>query len=348
MRCIEWKEDHVEIIDQTRLPACLEIISCRDVPALGEAIKRLAIRGAPALGVAAAMGMALSALKWDGDREGLLSRLEETKKYLASLRPTAVNLFWALERMMEKARAYPGPVSDLKGALRDEALLIFEEDAEKCRRIGDFGASLAGGNFRILHHCNTGFLATGDYGTALGVIRSAHRQGKNIHVFVDETRPLLQGSRLTAWELAQDGIPYTLIADNMAGWLMAKGRVDMAIVGADRITAQGDAANKIGTYSVAVLARHHGIPFYVAAPTTTIDLSTATGEEIEIEERKKEELLYFQGVQSAPLQSDVYNPAFDVTPASLITAIITEEGIARPPYGESLARMCRKGAGLPL
>ncbi len=346
MKCIEWKNDHIRIIDQTLLPRHLEFIDCHDVQTLGEAIIRLSIRGAPALGVAAAMGMALGAVKSTAENPcELLKDLEEIKSYLASTRPTAVNLFWALEKMMDTARSNRGGTDQIRQALIDEAERIFTQDQRLCRSIGDHGSSLVQDPFNILHHCNTGFLATGDYGTALGVIRSAHRQGKKIHVWVDETRPLLQGARLTAWELLREGIPHTVIADNMAGWLMHQGKVDMVILGADRITAHGDVANKIGTCSLAVLASYFKIPFYCAAPTTTIDLSITTAEEIIIEQRNPDEVRYFQGVPSAPAESPVYNPAFDVTPHELVTAIITEKGIIRPPYSENIPKLFRDRTG---
>ncbi|MCE1246426.1 MAG: S-methyl-5-thioribose-1-phosphate isomerase [Firmicutes bacterium] len=340
MKCIYWKKDHIELIDQTKLPAVTQWIKCEDVPTLGEAIKKLSIRGAPALGIAAAMGMALAAAKSQTtDLKQLKAELKETGKYIASTRPTAVNLFWALERIMKIVDSFEGSVDDLKAAIEKETIIITVEDEKMCKAIGDHGATVVKEGWSILTHCNAGFLATGDYGTALGVIRSAHYQGKKIHVYSDETRPLLQGARLTAWELGQDGIPYTLIADNMAGYLMKQGKINMVVTGADRIAANGDTANKIGTYSVAVLAKHHGIPFYIAAPYSTIDLKIKSGEEIVIEERKPEEVRFFQGVQSAPADANVYNPAFDVTPHELITGIITERGIMYPPYTDSLAGM---------
>ena len=346
MKCIKWEKDHIRLIDQTRLPRELEFIDCRDVKTLGGAIRRLSIRGAPALGIAAAMGMALSAVNSKAqNREELIGELEETKKFIASTRPTAVNLFWALERMMKTARTTTGGPDEIRQVLIDEADRIFTQDQQLCRAIGDHGATLVEDGFNILHHCNTGFLATGDYGTALGVIRSAHNQGKKIHVWVDETRPLLQGARLTAWELSRDGIPHTVIADNMAGWLMQQGKVDMVVLGADRITASGDVANKIGTYSLAVLANHHDVPFYCAAPTTTIDMSITSGDQINIEQRNPDEVTYFQGAQSAPIESPVYNPAFDVTPHHLVTAIITEAGVIRPPYEVTVARLFHRRAG---
>jgi methylthioribose-1-phosphate isomerase len=340
LKCILWKSDHIELIDQVKLPEKLEYIRCYDIETLGEAIRNLSIRGAPALGIAAAMGIALTAINSEAETtEELLKELWKTREYIASTRPTAVNLFWALDRIMSIAMSVSGNVDDLKNALVNEAQKIACEDEKMCRAIGDNGAEIVREGWNILHHCNTGFLATGDYGTALGVIRSAHRQGKKIHVWVDETRPLLQGARLTAWELSQDGIPYTLVADNMAGTLMKQGKVDMVVVGADRITASGDVANKIGTYSLAVLAKFHNIPFYSAAPFSTIDLSIKTGDEIVIEERKSEELTHFMGVPSAPADAVVYNPAFDVTPHELVTGIITEKGVITPPFDRKLERM---------
>lgn len=340
MKCIYWKDDHIDIIDQTKLPSQLEWISCHDINTLGEAIKRLSIRGAPALGIAAGMGIALAAVSSKNDGlDNLKAELAEVRDYIASTRPTAVNLFWALDRMMKIVKSFGGDVAELKKVLESEALEIAREDEAMCKAIGDNGADLVEEGWNILTHCNAGFLATGDYGTALGVIRSAHRQGKKIHVYVDETRPLLQGARLTAWELAQEKIPYTLIADNMAGYLMKQGKINMVVTGADRVTASGDAANKIGTYSVAVLARYHKVPFYIAAPFSTIDMSIKSGADIIIEQRKPEELVRFQGVQSAPLDSNVYNPAFDVTPHEIITAIITEKGVIHPPYRKGLEEM---------
>ena len=340
MKCIEWRDNHIELIDQTKLPASLELIKCFDVVTLGEAIKRLSIRGAPALGVAAGMGMALSSIISEKESLDYLKReLAATCDYIASTRPTAVNLFWALERQMKIIMDFEGSISDLRAVLVNEALEIAREDELMCKAIGDHGAEVVKEGWNILTHCNAGFLATGDYGTALGVIRSAHNQGKKIHVWVDETRPLLQGARLTAWELQQDKIPYTLISDNMAGYLMKQGKVDMVVLGADRIAANGDVANKIGTYSVGVLAKYHNVPFYCAAPFSTVDMSIKTGAEIIIEQRNKEEVTHFRGVQSAPLDSNVYNPAFDVTPHELFTGIITEKGILFPPYDKALKEL---------
>ncbi|MCD4784549.1 MAG: S-methyl-5-thioribose-1-phosphate isomerase [Candidatus Eremiobacteraeota bacterium] len=347
MKCIKWKGNHIEIIDQTKLPGLLEWIECNDVKTLGEAIKRLSVRGAPALGIAAGMGMALASILSEAKcLDDLKKELSSVRDYIAGTRPTAVNLFWALDRMMEIVNEHEGDIESLRNKLEAEALKIDRENKEMCMSVGDHGAELVKEGWNILTHCNAGFLATGDYGTAIGVIRSAHKQKKNIHVYVDETRPLLQGSRLTAWELKQDKIPYTLIADNMAGYLMKQGKIDMVVVGADRITAEGDVANKIGTYSLAVLANYHGIPFYPAAPFSTIDMSIKSGNDIVIEERNHKELVYFQGIQSAPLDSDVYNPAFDVTPHNLVTAIITEKGVLYPPFDKALEEMMGENQGL--
>ncbi|HET8645729.1 MAG TPA: S-methyl-5-thioribose-1-phosphate isomerase, partial [Vicinamibacteria bacterium] len=298
----------------------------------------MAIRGAPAIGVAAALGIALAAHK---EPEGLTpAAFDAVCDELAGTRPTAVNLFWAIARMRERyrrERAAGG--SGLRAGLLEEALAIQAEDLAACRRMGDLGAELIPPDARLLTHCNAGALATAGYGTALGVVRSAARQGKVKLVYADETRPYLQGARLTAWELMQDGIPTTLIADNMAGHLMSRGEVDAVVVGADRSAANGDVANKIGTYTVAVLARENGVPFYVAAPTSTIDLQTPDGSRIPIEERAAEEVTHHAGRRLAPEGVGVRNPAFDVTPHRYVTAIVCERGIARPPYTESLARL---------
>jgi methylthioribose-1-phosphate isomerase len=302
------------------------------------AIRDMAIRGAPAIGVAAAFGLALAVhhSKADGP-VALVAEFEATCAELAATRPTAVNLFWAIDRMRLRFRASAtlgGPA--LRQALLDEALAIQTEDVAACRRMGDFGAELLPPDARVLTHCNAGALATGGYGTALGVIRSAARLGKLRNVFADETRPNLQGARLTAWELMQDSIPTTLIADSMAGHMMARGEVNAVVVGADRIAANGDVANKIGTYTVAILAREHGIPFYVAAPVSTFDLATPDGSGIPIEERSPDEITHHGGRRLAPLGVAVRNPAFDVTPHRYVTAIVCERGVARSPYMESL------------
>ncbi|MFW6163726.1 MAG: S-methyl-5-thioribose-1-phosphate isomerase [Planctomycetota bacterium] len=338
---IEWVggvDGHARMIDQTLLPTEFKQIDVMDVEAMWEAIKVLRVRGAPAIGIAAAFGTVLGiqdskATTWDGFRDDLL----RTTDYLATARPTAVNLFWALERMKrvaEEHRHMSVPV--LKERLLDEALAILEEDKATCRAIGRHGAELVGDGAGILTHCNAGGLATADYGTALAVMFAAHEQGKALHVFADETRPLLQGARLTTWELMQTGIDVTLICDNMAAQVLREGKVDLVVVGADRIAANGDAANKIGTYGVAILAKEHGVPFYVAAPASTFDLSLATGDEIPIEERGAEEVTEGFGRRTAPEGCKVYSPAFDVTPARYITAIITDRGLIQPVDAESV------------
>ena len=319
------------MIDQRRLPAEEVYVECRTAHDVADAIRTMVIRGAPAIGVAAAFGIALAAREaGDGFSR---DQFEAVAAVLRSTRPTAVNLFWAIDRMRRRFDAGGGNVA---GALLEEALSIEAEDLEACRRMGDLGAALLPEKARLLTHCNAGALATAGYGTALGVVRSAARAGKVLRVYADETRPYLQGARLTAWELMQEGIPTTLIADNMAGHLLARGEIDAVVVGADRIAANGDVANKIGTYMVAVLARENAIPFYVAAPLSTIDLSTPTGAEIPIEERPAEEVTNHAGHRLAPAGVEVRNPAFDVTPHRYVTAIVCERGVARPPYTESL------------
>jgi methylthioribose-1-phosphate isomerase len=322
----------LRLLDQRALPAETRILECRRVEEVFDAIRTLAVRGAPAIGVAAAYGVVVAVQESRATTgEALAREVDSQAAYLARSRPTAVNLFWALDRMRRTAAAHAalGPPA-LLARLLAEARAIQEEDLAMCRRIGAHGEPLVPDGARILTHCNAGGLATAGYGTAVGVVYAARERGKRITVFADETRPLLQGSRLTAWELAQAGIDVTLVCDGTAGFLMRRGKVDLAIVGADRIARNGDAANKIGTYSVAVLARAHGIPFYVAAPSTTFDLSIATGDEIPIEERDAEEVLSLAGRRTAPEGVAAWNPAFDVTPASLITAIITERGVIRP------------------
>jgi methylthioribose-1-phosphate isomerase len=302
---------------------------------VADAIRDMAIRGAPAIGVAAAFGVALGVRASAARGEALRAELERITSTLAATRPTAVNLFWALARMRRRFDREEEP--RVREALLEEARAIEAEDLAACRRMGDLGAALLPEGVRLLTHCNAGALATAGYGTALGVIRSAARQGKVKNVFADETRPYLQGARLTAWELTREGIPTTLIADSMAGALMARGEVDAVVVGADRIAANGDVANKIGTYTLAVLARENGLPFYVAAPLSTVDLGTASGDAITIEERAPEEVTHHGGRRLAPAGVAVRNPAFDVTPARYVTAIVTERGVARAPYAESLA-----------
>jgi len=324
----------VRIIDQTKLPNKLEYIDCRDVKTMWEAIKRLSVRGAPAIGVAAAFGVLLGVQKFKGnDKDKFLKVFHETCDYLATSRPTAVNLFNMLHEMRNVVTCNPqADVATLKKALELQAMRIFRTDQEVCRRMGDFGAKLIKNKMNCLTVCNAGALATVGYGTALGVFYSAQKVGKNFSVYSCETRPLLQGSRLTCWELLQHKIDTTLICDNMAASLMARGKVDIVFAGADRIASNGDTANKIGTYMLAVLAKHHGIPFYIVAPRSTFDLAIKSGQQIPIEERKSEEVTHFTGVSIAPKVVKVYNPAFDVTPAKLITGIVTEYGIIRQPY----------------
>jgi methylthioribose-1-phosphate isomerase len=338
---IAWKNGKIRYIDQTLLPGRVRFVDCASVPRLWRAIRRLEIRGAPAIGIAGALGAALSANNSKAkDPAGLIAGLRRDAKYLASSRPTAVNLFWALARMecAAAANAHLGAASLRKLLLR-EALGILEDDKRSCRRMARYGAGLVRSGDTILTHCNAGGLATADYGTALGVLFEAKRQRKRIRVYADETRPLLQGARLTAWELLHEGIDTTLICDNMAASLMAAGKVDKVFVGADRIASNGDAANKIGTYSVAVLAKHHRVPFYVVAPVSTFDFSMKTGRDIPIEERPGGEVRTVMGRHVAPKDVKVYNPAFDVTPNALISAIVTEKGIFRAPYITSLARL---------
>ncbi len=321
---IEWVNGAVVMIDQRKLPRVQEFVTCRTYEDVAEAIRNMTIRGAPAIGVAAAMGVALGAAA--GENFDLVC------KTLASTRPTAINLFWAIERMRRLHAVSNGNVAQLI----DEAQRIRLEDIAICEAIGRNGADLVPSGKTVLTHCNAGALATAGYGTALGVIRAAHTSGKKIDVFADETRPFLQGARLTAWELQQDGIPVKLITDNMAGHFLHSGRIGCVVVGADRIAANGDVANKIGTYSLAVLAKENGVPFYVAAPVSTLDLSIPSGDAIPIEQRSSEEVTHVFGTPIAPENIEVENPAFDVTPARYVTAIITERGIARPPYAESL------------
>ena len=336
---IEWLSNGVRILDQTRLPQEEVYLELGDYQAIAEAIAELKIRGAPAIGVAGGYGMALGALEIDVmSRDEFLARFRDVRDTLAATRPTARNLFRAIERMEQVATAGKD-VNQVKTALVDEAIKIHSEEAEATRKLSQLGAELVEDGFTILTHCNTGPLATTGYGTALGVIIYAREQGKTIRVFVDETRPLLQGARLTTWELQKAGIPATLITDSMAGSFISRGEIDCVIVGADRIAANGDTANKIGTYALAVLAKENGIPFYVAAPTTTIDPSLASGEEIPIEERKPEEVTHLHGKSIAPEGTDAANPAFDVTPHRYITAIITESGIIREPYGEGMKKI---------
>lgn len=339
---LEWIGEipgRLRLIDQTLLPGEYRQIECERVEEVWEAIKKLRVRGAPAIGCAGAFGVVIGVQNLTDERGRFFEALEETTAYLATSRPTAVNLFWALERMRKLAHAlHSAPVEEVKRALLKEARSILEEDYELCRRIGENGAKLLPNKCTVITHCNAGALATSGYGTALGVIYSAHEQGKQIKVFADETRPLLQGARLTCWELREAGIETTLICDNMAGTVLRQGLVDCAIVGADRIARNGDTANKIGTYGLAVLAKEHNVPFYVAAPYSTLDLSIASGEEIPIEERDRAEIAKCRwcGKALAPGGIIIYNPAFDVTPAEYITGIITERGVIHKPTEEKI------------
>jgi methylthioribose-1-phosphate isomerase len=395
IRTIFWQDDAVVMIDQRALPLLEQHVTCRDYREVIAAIKDLTVRGAPAIGVAAAMGIALGVRSLpDASPATIRDSFDEICKQFAAARPTARNLFWAIERMKRcfdetlshlpgedeksslakrsssgrKRRAaktlslFPGDVIDsgalgeegpvgqetaasqrlIREALIAEAIRIGEEDIAINRRLGANGRDLIPDGARILTHCNAGALATAGYGTALGVIRAAREEGKTLHVYVDETRPVLQGARLTAWELMREAIPCTLVADNMAGFLMKQGKVDLVIVGADRITANGDTANKIGTYSLAVLARAHGIPLYIAAPLSTIDPALPDGGAIPIEERNPDEMTHLGGVRTAPEGIAVWNPAFDVTPANLITAIVTEAGLVRPPFAAGISRVTRQ------
>ncbi len=341
VRWVGGIEGRLEIIDQTLLPDEHRVILLEDVRTVWEAIKTLRVRGAPAIGVAAAMGVAVGARAApDEDEDAVEEAVERACALLATSRPTAVNLFWALDRMRRTALEYRGRGGRaVKEALLAEANAIRDEDAEMCRRIGDNGQHLVTEGCGVLTHCNAGSLATAEYGTALAPLYRAHEAGREFQVYADETRPLLQGSRLTMWELQRAGIDCTLICDNMAGVIMRQGKVDLVLVGADRIAANGDVANKIGTYSVAVLAKHHGIPMYVAAPSSTFDRSIASGDEVPIEERDSEEVTDGFGRRTAPADAKVYCPAFDVTPAKLIAGIITEKGLVEKPTRKRIAKL---------
>lgn len=344
IRPIEYRDGAIRMIDQRLLPTQEVWIRYRDYQSVAEAIRSMVVRGAPAIGVAAAFGVAFGARDIAAAGFGeFYAELEKVCATLAATRPTAVNLFWALDRMRTRARQLAGsPLDDIRTELLNEALAVAAEDEAINRAMGRHGAVLIPDGARILTHCNAGALATGGYGTALGVIRAAVESGKSVSVLADETRPFLQGARLTAWELHKDGIPVTLICDNMAGALMRQGEIDGVIVGADRIAANGDVANKIGTYSVAVLAREHGLPFYVAAPLSTIDRNIADGDQIPIEERDAIEVTHCGATRLAPEGIRVRNPAFDVTPARLVTAIITERGVVRGDYVAGLAQLFRE------
>lgn len=349
LRTVWWDNGAVCLIDQRVLPHQQQVVSCRTLNDVAQAIKTMQVRGAPAIGCTAAYGMALVAHHSQAATVAeLLDELAQAKAYLDAQRPTAVNLAWATGRMLRCAHQYvehqsevmpaPLPPGQLAARLLTEAHAILAEDLAMCHAIGDHGARLIPERGHVLTHCNAGGLATAGYGTALAPIRTAHRQGRRLHVYVDETRPFLQGARLTAWELQQAGIDQTLITDNMAGYLMRRGEIDCVIVGADRIVANGDVANKIGTYTLAVLAHAHQIPFYVAAPSSTIDLTLATGDEIPIEERAASEVTHFAGQLVAPVGVTAAHPAFDVTPHTLISAIITEQGVITPPFDTGLRK----------
>lgn len=341
IKTVEWRAGAVRLLDQRKLPFTEEYPEFTTYEQVASAIKRMVVRGAPAIGVAAAMGAALAAKDIETNDTGeFLRQFEEALAVLAATRPTAVNLFWAIERMRARAKSLNGrPVAEIRNALEEEAHKVYQEDLAINKTMGENGAALLAAGDSILTHCNAGALATaGGFGTALGVIKAAHLAGKKITVFADETRPWLQGARLTAWELMKEGIPVTLITDNMAGHCMKRGMISKIIVGADRIAANGDTANKIGTYTVAVMAKRHNLPFYVAAPMSTIDYSLPDGSHIPIEERASEEVTHIMGGQQiAPDGVKVFNPAFDVTPAELISGIITERGVAMPPNRQTLA-----------
>ncbi len=343
-RTIAWDGDGIRLLDQTRLPREEVYISVRTVEELCDAIRRLAVRGAPAIGIAAAMGMALGMLDApEDDQQRFDARFEEVCRWIAATRPTAVNLFWAIDRVKRLVqRARHLPIAEIKKLLVSEAVRMEQEDRDLCRRIGNAGKDLIADGETILTHCNAGGLATAGYGTALGVIRAAFEQGKKIRVIADETRPLNQGARITSWELMKLGIPVTLITDNSAGALMRRGEIQKVVVGADRIAANGDTANKIGTYSVAVLASHHAIPFYVAAPLSTVDMAVPSGRGIPIEERDPTEVTHLCGTAIAPEGVRVINLAFDVTPHELVRGIVTEWGTAREPYEKAFRQYFAK------
>lgn len=335
-RTLEWTGDALLLLDQRALPAEETVLRYTDAAGVAGAISTMVVRGAPAIGVAAAFGLVLSVRSAALENRPWRAAFREAADMLGATRPTAVNLFWAIERMRRAAATQPDDPEEAGRMLEREAVAICEEDVDANRRMGEHGAVLIPDDSSVLTHCNAGALATAGYGTALGVVRAAVSAGKRVHVFVDETRPFLQGARLTAWELMKDGIPCTLVTDNMAAKLMRDGRVQAAIVGADRIARNGDVANKIGTYGVAVLCRAHKVPFYVAAPCSTIDASMRTGKEIPIEERNGSEVSHLMGKRVAPEGVAVYNPAFDVTPARYVSAIVTEKGVLRPPFARAI------------
>jgi methylthioribose-1-phosphate isomerase len=345
IQTLEWTDRGVRFIDQTKLPTEESYVTCKTYQQVADVIRNMVVRGAPAIGVAAAMGIALGIKDSKAETTGELKReFDQVCDVIGKTRPTAVNLFWAIRRMQQKFELLRvRPPQQIKQALIDEAQRMHAEDIAINKAMGSHGATLMPASGGVLTHCNAGALATCGYGTALGVIRAAIERGKKIHVYADETRPFLQGSRLTAWELVKDGIPTTVISDNMSGAMMRQGKIGAVVVGADRIAANGDVANKIGTYTVAVLAKEHDIPFYVAAPISTIDLETPDGSRIPIEQRSPSEVTQIAGKAITPEGVAVENPAFDVTPAKYVTAIVTERGIARAPYEQSLAKLAAEG-----
>jgi methylthioribose-1-phosphate isomerase len=344
IQTLEWTDSGVRFIDQTKLPTEETYVTCKTCEQVADAIRNMVVRGAPAIGVAAAMGIALGVKNSKAENVGEMKReFDRICDTMAKTRPTAVNLFWAIRRLQDKFELLRvRPLPQIKQALIEESQRMHAEDIAANQAMGRYGATLMPASGGVLTHCNAGALATCGYGTALGVIRAAVEQGKKIHVYADETRPFLQGSRLTAWELMKDGIPTTVISDSMAGAMMKQGKVAAIVVGADRIAANGDVANKIGTYTVAVLAKENGIPFYVAAPFSTIDLETPDGSKIPIEQRDAKEITHIGGKQMVPTGVQVENPAFDVTPAKYVSAIVSERGIARAPYEESLRRLAEE------
>ncbi|HXO36219.1 MAG TPA: S-methyl-5-thioribose-1-phosphate isomerase [Candidatus Acidoferrales bacterium] len=348
IQTLEWTDQGVRFIDQTKLPTEETYVTCKTHEQVADVIRNMVVRGAPAIGVAAAMGIALGVKNSKAETVGDLKRdLDQICDNMSKTRPTAVNLFWAIRRMQDKfERVCLRPIAQIRQDLVEESRRMHAEDIAANQAMGRHGATLMPNQGGVLTHCNAGALATAGYGTALGVIRAAVEQGKKIHVYADETRPFLQGSRLTAWELMKDGIPTTVISDNMAGAMMKQGKIGAVVVGADRIAANGDVANKIGTYSVAVLAKENGIPFYVAAPISTIDPACPNGDMIPIEQRDAKEVTHIAGKQMVPHGVSIENPAFDVTPAKYVTAIVTERGIAREPYPESLQRLADAEAKL--
>jgi len=346
IQTLEWTDHGVRFLDQTKLPSEETYVTCKTHEQVADVIRNMVVRGAPAIGVAAGMGIALGVSNSKAESTGDLKRdFDQVCDVIGKTRPTAVNLFWAIRRMQEKfERVRIRPIPQIKQALIEEAQRMHAEDIAANQAMGRHGAALMPASGGVLTHCNAGALATAGYGTALGVIRAAVEQGKKIHVYADETRPFLQGSRLTAWELMKDGIPTTVISDNMAGAIMRQGKIKAIVVGADRIAANGDVANKIGTYTVAVLAKEHSIPFYVAAPISTVDLACPDGSQIPIEQRNAKEVTHIAGKQMVPDGVSIENPAFDVTPAEYIAAIITEKGIARAPFDNSLRKLAAKEA----